>query len=111
MRYVVTLESPDMKVVLDALNAELTALHLAHQEARRDRGPGSPLACQAYQAIMALERGIKALKDAVSKAVPERAIERAEPVMTGFQDYTDRPAFTRTVAPPRRYKYRPRERL
>lgn len=100
MRYVVGLESPDMKRVQDALRAQIIELSRQHAESKKSRGMVSDLTIELGQTIKALERGLAALVDAASKAVPERAIPRSEPPHQSLQDFVLEPVASPTQRAP-----------
>lgn len=80
MRYTVDLESPDMSTVMAALRSQHMTASVLHQEARRKHGTGSKQAVELGRAVKALERGLEALMRAASAAVPDRAVQHAEPI-------------------------------
>lgn len=83
MKYTITLDSPDMSVLIDAaVSYGIRAQH-EHAVSKRTWGAGSSHAITAGQHVKSVDRCIAALRLAAAEAAPDRAIP---PVATGCNE-------------------------
>lgn len=73
MKYIIELDSPDMRVMVDLLDAGLISLAIQHASLRLSRGRGHHVTVAAGQRVDAAKRAVNALAKAVREAQPEHS--------------------------------------